>query len=454
MQKLRLPTSHDYHSLSTIETKNVAEPTRPPPIRSRLTSSRAVGPVEERRHAYDGSDAEPRHPTGASLAPFLVGSGFTPKLGRDSDATERPASLDPRPSLSPPSVTNMSDSIARWREGVVPFSTSEHAPDWSLNGFQKASSALPVCRPSKPVARKVSVTGEGIRPESMMPQDRKPNDATRLAPTRPTEAESERLSWPISPPPSLSPTRSREANAFEAVGNLSPCSLYDADKNSVERTPAQAPSSPDPLDDARFDRFEQRYPPPSPLPQLDSFHRGLAESAPSMSFGVATAKSRSLPSFPEAPSKTRRRCDTSSARPSRLGAYPVPELTAEEQAARRALRKSGWSPEHHLPLHATKAGLRRQAWLERQAVRCLPQLSGSPAWLMSRWLRAVRSGTGSLAGAAFVARRRRACRRPARAAPTSGCTGAESAKRVAPRDLDRGHARPWLVLPALVASPQ
>jgi hypothetical protein len=28
------------------------------------------------------------------------------------------------------------DSISRWRAAVVPASTSEHAPDWSKNGFR------------------------------------------------------------------------------------------------------------------------------------------------------------------------------------------------------------------------------------------------------------------------------------------------------------------------------
>ncbi|BGP57671.1 hypothetical protein JCM8202v2_005318 [Rhodotorula sphaerocarpa] len=54
-------------------------------------------------------------------------------------------------------------------------------------------------------------------------------------------------------------------------------------------------------------------------------------------------------------------------RPRRQGPFPVPVLSSEERAARRALRKTGRSPEHHLPLHATKAEQRKRAWLERQA---------------------------------------------------------------------------------------
>ncbi|GAA5866265.1 hypothetical protein JCM8547_007221 [Rhodosporidiobolus lusitaniae] len=54
-------------------------------------------------------------------------------------------------------------------------------------------------------------------------------------------------------------------------------------------------------------------------------------------------------------------------RPYRLGAYPVPQLTEEEKAARRALRKSGKSPEFDKSMEQTKAEIRKKAWKDLQA---------------------------------------------------------------------------------------
>ncbi|GAA6021235.1 hypothetical protein JCM10207_002584 [Rhodosporidiobolus poonsookiae] len=54
-------------------------------------------------------------------------------------------------------------------------------------------------------------------------------------------------------------------------------------------------------------------------------------------------------------------------KPYRRGPYPVPQLSEEEKAARRALRKAGKSPEYELSPGETKSEVRRRAWKEQQA---------------------------------------------------------------------------------------
>lgn len=111
--------------------------------------------------------------------------------------------------------------------------------------------------------------------------------------------------------------------------------------------------------------FEQRYPPPSPDYQVAGFpdvHERLDDLARTPTTPRTVSPSHYAPSGWSTPRPSK----ASSARSSRQGSYPVPELTAEERAQRRAMRKTGHSPEYHLPPQLTKAELRRRAWQERQ----------------------------------------------------------------------------------------
>ncbi|GAA5869284.1 hypothetical protein JCM3774_004193 [Rhodotorula dairenensis] len=320
------------------------------------------------------------------MAPSLVGSSFAPRRHPVASSTEKSASTTVKSEHGPPrsSLTEKkADSIARWRAAVVPSSTAEHAPDPSKNGFRsrsEASNASPAFRLSGSYIQQDSVTKAGTPPASrhrMTTSSRIPRPYVASRPASVSQAEdddadsSECFSLPFSPPPSRSPPRTGEPSALEAAGDVSP-SFYDDEDLAFELTTREG----QPADASEawsyqdvYDRFEQRYPPPSPLQPLEALTpigEVLHASAPSTLAGP-TAASSQIPQQAPPESKSRRPFETGSSRPSRLGAYPMPELTAEERAARRALRKSGRSPEHHLPLHATKAELRKQAWLERQA---------------------------------------------------------------------------------------
>ncbi|GJN93024.1 hypothetical protein Rhopal_006069-T1 [Rhodotorula paludigena] len=110
------------------------------------------------------------------------------------------------------------------------------------------------------------------------------------------------------------------------------------------------PSSPAALDSASA--FAQRYPPPSPFP-------AYALDEPISTFDSPVQNGDSFPSPSAAPRPL--------AKPWRRGAFPVPQLSEEEKAARRALRKAGVSSEAGLSFEESKAGFRRKAWAQMQA---------------------------------------------------------------------------------------
>ncbi|GAA5992125.1 hypothetical protein JCM10908_001778 [Rhodotorula pacifica] len=402
--------NHDYHSLSTIQTSRATESIRPPSHRrtgsaevvEMYPSGEELGPTAYRSN---GNTVEAVRPLDVGFDDYLLYSPPRPPLAAvdklpsnlPSFRASASAPLSRIPSAPSPQATTSTrrkaDSIARWRAAVIPASTSEHAPDLSGNGFSFNESRLgatssiqhsPDKQNSLPSRREASSLTGGHTwtvPSSARSTSTHPS-ARRGDAIIPDEVASEPLSLPFSPPPS-SPEQHGMPSARN-VTEVSP-SIYttshpdhslegeDADpRNSIAVGNGYHPWSAgeDPLDG-----FEQRYPPPSPA--YRSTEPTLSSNPPKHALPdlaewntPAPPGRRGVGSFPQPPTDFDSPPWSSKARvkrPPRQGAFPVPELTAAERATRRALRKDGRSPEHHLPHEATKAGRRKQAWMERQA---------------------------------------------------------------------------------------
>ena len=365
--KPRLLTGHDYHSLSTIETSRVADSV---PAGPRRAESRDVETAGGRRSqvSTDRPALLPEAPVAATISP--VNSGSAPARGGDtpigrSRTSSAASPVTPEHGRQPRSQrSERMDSISRWRAAVVPASTSEHAPDWSKNGFRSDAGTSSAETGARPV-RARSNTSSKDPPSSASRAYRSTRTTTEQAATTassiaPTvnDADSDRLYPPFSPPLSA-PLRSPAVTSLAAAG-VSP-SLYDKSSfDDVHPSPSYDP-------DSLTGGFEQRYPPPSPvyrvtdLPDVDERRDHLPKTP-------TTPRTVSPSHYAPSGWSTPRPSKASSARSSRQGSYPVPELTAEERAQRRAMRKAGHSPEYHLPPQLTKAELRRRAWQERQAV--------------------------------------------------------------------------------------
>ena len=310
----------------------------------------------------------PEAPVAATISPVNSGSaparaGDTP-IGRSRTSSAAPP-ITPEHGRQPRSQrSERMDSISRWRAAVVPASTSEHVPDWSKNGFRSDAGTSSAETGARPV-RARSNTSSKDPPSSASRAYRSTRTTTEQAATTassiaPTvnDADSDRLYPPFSPPLSA-PLRSPAVTSLAAAG-VSP-SLYDKSSfDDVHPSPSYDP-------DSLTGGFEQRYPPPSPvyrvtdLPDVDERRDHLPKTP-------TTPRTVSPSHYAPSGWSTPRPSKASSARSSRQGSYPVPELTAEERAQRRAMRKAGHSPEYHLPPQLTKAELRRRAWQERQAV--------------------------------------------------------------------------------------
>lgn len=381
--KPRLSTGHDYHSLSTIETSRIADSV---PADPRRAESRDVETARGRRNRAEswarGSNALlPESPMVTTISP--VNSGSAPPRAGDG-TIGRSRTSDAAPPVTPEhrqqptsQRTERTDSISRWRAAVVPASTSEHGPDWSKNGFRSdagTSSAETASRPFRARSGRETSSKDHSSIASKAYQSTRTTADRVAAPAAPTiapivnDADSDRLSPPFSPPLSSpsSPLRPRAATSL-AAAELSPSVYGESTVADAWETPI--PSHPSRVDDpdGYTASFEQRYSPPSPDDQLTDLpavpnQRDHLPRTPTTPRTVSPSHYAPSGWSPPRPSKA------SPARSSRQGSYPVPELTAEERAQRRTMRKAGLSPEHHLPPQSTKAGLRRQAWQERQVV--------------------------------------------------------------------------------------
>lgn len=169
-------------------------------------------------------------------------------------------------------------------------------------------------------------------------------------------------------------------------GNLSLETLANSSRPTTIRVPSSAPP---PSIDSYLEPLSSSAPaslfasteassytaPPLPDATLPSFTPDIATPAPSSaSFPSPTPTEVSSRSTPPTPPSTTRRF----VKPLRPGPFPVPVLTEEERAARRAFRKTGRSKEYDLPCERTKMNMRRRAWDEMQKVsEAVP--SSSPA---------------------------------------------------------------------------
>lgn len=373
--KPRLKTGHDYHSLSTIETSRVADSV---PAGPRRAKSRDVETACDRRNRAEsvmtaGTAFSPESLVAPAVSPVDIGS-TPPRAGDTTTAKRSSRTSDAAPPIqhrqqATPQRTERADSISRWRAAVVPASTSEHAPDWSKNGFRSdagTSSAEAGSRPGR--ARSGLATSSKDHPSSASRARRSTRTiaeaaATTLSRIAPTvdDADSDHISPPFSPPLS-SPMRPRAATSY-AAAEVSPSVYGESTLPDAWETHPSRFGYPD----GYTGGFEQQYPPPSPGYQLTDLP-DINERRDHLPRTPSTPRTVSPSHYAPSGWSTPRPSKASSARSSRPGSYPVPELTAEERAQRRAMRKAGLSPEHHLPPQSTKAGLRRQAWQERQVV--------------------------------------------------------------------------------------
>lgn len=169
-------------------------------------------------------------------------------------------------------------------------------------------------------------------------------------------------------------------------GNLSLETLASSSRPTTIRLPSSAPPPStdiylEPLPtEASVSRLDPTSAssyavPPLPDATSPSFMPDIATPAPSSaSFPSPTPSEVSSRSTPPTPPSTTRRF----VKPLRPGPFPVPILTEEERAARRAFRRTGRSKEYDLPCEMTKMNMRRRAWDEMQKVsEAVP--SSSPA---------------------------------------------------------------------------
>ncbi|BGP34700.1 hypothetical protein JCM10296v2_006522 [Rhodotorula toruloides] len=170
-------------------------------------------------------------------------------------------------------------------------------------------------------------------------------------------------------------------------GDLSLDSLSGSSRPTTIRVPTSAPppSTDSHLEPTSAGPFSSRlsatsassYTAPS-LPEAlsPSFAADIPTPAPSSaSFPMPFASEVDSGSTPPTPPSTARRF----VKPLRPGPFPVPILTEEERAARRAFRKTGRSKEYDMPCEKTKINMRRRAWeemqkFEKEKVRLLQML--------------------------------------------------------------------------------
>lgn len=355
---------HDYHSLSTVITSRRGR---------RLTRNAPASTADIRRTAND-----------ADFDDYLL---YSPPCGDHRVPTSVGDKNGPPPSRHAGSI-GKADDISRWAEEVAPTSTADEPPDLTKNGFRRTSS-----RPSSrsaatgPAPSRSPAAARGIgsrdldssmkhsslvhsatsssfeardeRTVTLPPDSLSPSNSPLVSP--PFSLPTSQAGLPTSAATSSSPAGPRYTRALSS--SVTPnAPIRSQDARSPTPAPPRRETSEDHLASVRSGTVGSR----GASPQLQASPSDYSVPLPVPSRGLGEEAISSPPSSTALLAKS---ASTKPRRPShRRGPFPVPALSPEERAARRALRKAGLSHEHHLLVHETKSARRRQAWLERQAV--------------------------------------------------------------------------------------
>lgn len=340
-------------------------------------------PEEATSSSRRRSEAESRG-TDRPFEDFLLYSPPQPERRPGAHKADPPASV---PATSPittaPSRRRVSigagskdADISRWAEGIVPSSTPDGSPDTIQRRSETRPASTDPLRRDRPIffentrsstgATSRMRGGSGPAPPTSTHASLAAVGATESLPSSPLRCQESQLSTlPPSPPDSVT-TEVPPSATFERAASRSTVPISGL--HAAPETSARERST---TDSGGVD-FERRFPPPSSVHSPSMYSEDAAPDSaippPRDDRREWTIDSKTAftdpPVFP--------RGGAAAKRPRRQGPFPAPVLSSEERAARRALRKTGRSPEHHLPLHATKAEQRKRAWLERQAVRRQP----------------------------------------------------------------------------------
>ncbi|BGO94853.1 hypothetical protein NBRC10512_002519 [Rhodotorula toruloides] len=262
-------------------------------------------------------------------------------------------------SLSVSSGRSM-DDVARWARQTTTATASSFGGGKSTTSTTRSPRSPPT---SPPPTTPPTVTDGDIA------KDRSPVSASTRSPTRRSKTTS--LTRDASRP---TVTSSSVGPDLSGHGNLSLDSLSSSSRPTTIRVPTSAPppSTDIYLEPAPAGPSSSRLAstsastytaPPLPETLSPSFAADILTPAPSSaSFPSPSASEVDSGSTPPTPPSTARRF----VKPLRPGPFPVPVLTEEERAARRAFRKTGRSKEYDLPCEKTKMNMRRRAWEEMQ----------------------------------------------------------------------------------------
>ncbi|GAA5917878.1 hypothetical protein JCM6882_003752 [Rhodosporidiobolus microsporus] len=309
--------------------------------------------VEEKT---DSSSSPRRHSHRESPSSRSPPSPTKHSIPRSSSPAAAAANL-PDPSAPRRPSGRSSDDIAAWARGAGGGAERE-APTPSIEarrslGKETSSAGRSPSSPRRTVASSAQRAGPD-GPDLGGDGGQLSMDALLSSP--PTSSNPARFSreGPFSPPPpSASPVGTRATS-----GPRSAFSRFEQDPAWSFADATRAPSS---LGGADVDQRVREARPSTGVQQA-----GMADGAFFSGAGDGVFSPVSFPpgdAFSAPPSTDALRGPL---RPYRRGPYPVPELSEEEKAARRALRKSGRSPEFELPVEETKSEMRKRAWKEQQ----------------------------------------------------------------------------------------
>ncbi|GEM10932.1 tetratricopeptide repeat containing protein [Rhodotorula toruloides] len=252
------------------------------------------------------------------------------------------------------------EDVARWARETTTATASSFGGAKSTTSTTKSPRSPPT---SPPPTSPPTITDDDIA------KDRSPVSMSNRSPTRRSRKtsvtrdtiKSTGMSSSIGPD-------------LSGHGNLSLDSLSSSSKPATINVPISAPPPstdmfPGPASTGGMrSRFaattaSSYTAPPHPEALSPSFAADVPTPAPSSaSFPSPSASEIDSHSTPTTPPSTARRF----VKPLRPGPFPIPILTEEERAARRAFRKTGRSKDYDLPCEKTKLNMRKRAWEEMQ----------------------------------------------------------------------------------------